>query len=107
MLYLQRRISLPTSKGEYTERITYKILKQFQFSVHLIGMFIIYSLIGTDISVTVCMQLYVFFQVLAIYTFSKRTYLDDFENKPRKSVGYSTVSHFNIIHVDCHTAAVR
>ena len=55
----------------------------------------------------VCMYVYVCFQVLAIYTFSKRTYLDDFENKPRKSVGYSTVSHFNIIHVDCHTAAVR
>lgn len=46
-------------------------------------------------------------QVLAVYTFSKRLYLDDFENKPRKSVGYSTVSHFNVIHVDCHTAAVR
>ncbi|XP_052722001.1 E3 ubiquitin-protein ligase UBR4-like isoform X2 [Crassostrea angulata] len=46
-------------------------------------------------------------KVLAVYTFSKRLYLDDFENKPRKSVGYSTVSHFNIIHVDCHTAAVR
>ncbi|XP_062622353.1 E3 ubiquitin-protein ligase UBR4-like, partial [Saccostrea cucullata] len=46
-------------------------------------------------------------KVLAIYTFSKRVYLDDFENKPRKSVGYTTVSHFNVIHVDCHTAAVR
>ena len=48
-----------------------------------------------------------YWQVLAVYTFSKRVYLDDFENKPRKSVGYSTVSHFNVIHVDCHTAAVR
>ncbi|KAJ8300179.1 hypothetical protein KUTeg_021698 [Tegillarca granosa] len=46
-------------------------------------------------------------KVLACYTFTKRANLDDFENKPRKSVGYSTVSHFNVIHVDCHTAAVR
>ena len=105
VLHLQRRISLPTSKGEYPERITY-ILKQLQFSVHLIAIFIIYSQIGHWYH-CVCMHVYVYFQVLAIYTFSKRTYLDDFENKPRKSVGYSTVSHFNIIHVDCHTAAVR
>ena len=46
-------------------------------------------------------------KVLAIYTFTKRVNLDDFENKPRKAIGYSTVSHFNVIHVDCHTAAVR
>ena len=29
------------------------------------------------------------------------------ENKPRKQQGYSTVSHFNIVHYDCHLAAVR
>ncbi|XP_052093919.1 E3 ubiquitin-protein ligase UBR4-like [Mytilus californianus] len=46
-------------------------------------------------------------KVLAIYTFTKRVNLDDFDNKPRKAIGYSTVSHFNVIHVDCHTAAVR
>ncbi|KAK7478490.1 hypothetical protein BaRGS_00030249, partial [Batillaria attramentaria] len=46
-------------------------------------------------------------KVLAVYTFSKRTNLDEFENKPRKTPGYSTVSHFNVVHVDCHTAAVR
>ncbi|XP_060573171.1 E3 ubiquitin-protein ligase UBR4-like [Ruditapes philippinarum] len=46
-------------------------------------------------------------KVLAIYTFTKRANLDDFENKQRKTLGYSTVSHFNVIHVDCHTAAVR
>ena len=47
------------------------------------------------------------FQVLAIYTFTKRANLDDYENKQRKTVGFYTVSHFNVIHVDCHTAAVR
>ncbi|XP_067662559.1 E3 ubiquitin-protein ligase UBR4-like [Haliotis asinina] len=46
-------------------------------------------------------------KVLAIYTFTKRTNLDEFENKTRKSVGYTTVSHFNVIHVECHAAAVR
>ena len=46
-------------------------------------------------------------QVLAVYTFSKRCNLDEFENKPRKTPGYATVSHFNVVHVDCHTAAVR
>ncbi len=47
------------------------------------------------------------FQVLGIYTFTKRVNLDDFETKPRKSQAYSTVSHFNIVHIDCHLAAVR
>lgn len=47
------------------------------------------------------------FQVLGIYTFTKRVNVDDFEAKPRKTQGYSTVSHFNIVHVDCHLAAVR
>ncbi|XP_052222057.1 E3 ubiquitin-protein ligase UBR4-like isoform X2 [Dreissena polymorpha] len=46
-------------------------------------------------------------KVLAIYTFTKRCVLDEFENKQRKTIGYTTVSHFNVIHVDCHTAAVR
>ncbi|KAL5011609.1 hypothetical protein ScPMuIL_010160, partial [Solemya velum] len=46
-------------------------------------------------------------KVLAVYTFTKRVNLDDYENKLRTSIGYSTVSHFNVIHVDCHTAAVR
>uniref|UniRef100_A0A0L8FRS1 E3 ubiquitin-protein ligase UBR4 n=1 Tax=Octopus bimaculoides TaxID=37653 RepID=A0A0L8FRS1_OCTBM len=46
-------------------------------------------------------------KVLGIYTFTKRANLDNYENKTRKSQGYSTVSHFNVVHVDCHTAAVR
>lgn len=46
-------------------------------------------------------------KVLGIYTFTKRINLEDFENKPRKQQGYSTVSHFNIVHYDCHLAAVR
>ncbi|XP_053096736.1 E3 ubiquitin-protein ligase UBR4 isoform X3 [Pangasianodon hypophthalmus] len=46
-------------------------------------------------------------KVLGIYTFTKRVALEEFENKPRKQQGYSTVSHFNIVHYDCHLAAVR
>ncbi|KAM8927577.1 E3 ubiquitin-protein ligase UBR4 isoform 2-T2 [Pelodytes ibericus] len=46
-------------------------------------------------------------KVLGIYTFTKRVSLEESENKPRKQGGYSTVSHFNIVHYDCHLAAVR
>lgn len=46
-------------------------------------------------------------KVLGIYTYTKRVSLEEFENKPRKQQGYSTVSHFNIVHYDCHLAAVR
>lgn len=46
-------------------------------------------------------------KVLGIYTFTKRCILEEFENKQRKTQGYSTVSHFNIVHYDCHMAAVR
>ena len=46
-------------------------------------------------------------KVLGIYTFTKRVALEEMENKPRKQQGYSTVSHFNIVHSDCHLAAVR
>ncbi|KAH9361452.1 hypothetical protein HPB48_003874 [Haemaphysalis longicornis] len=46
-------------------------------------------------------------KVLGIYTFTKRCNLEEFEAKPRKTPGYSTVTHFNIVHVDCHMAAVR
>jgi len=42
-----------------------------------------------------------------VYTFTKRVSLDEAEAKPRRAQGYSTVSHFNVIHVDCHLAAVR
>ncbi|KAF0287067.1 E3 ubiquitin-protein ligase UBR4 [Amphibalanus amphitrite] len=46
-------------------------------------------------------------KVLGIYTFTKRCPLDDAEPKQRKTMGYSTVTHFNLVHVDCHMAAVR
>ncbi|XP_056641011.1 E3 ubiquitin-protein ligase UBR4 isoform X2 [Diorhabda sublineata] len=46
-------------------------------------------------------------KVLGLYTFTKRCNVDEFEAKPRKTVGYSTVSHFNIVHIDCHMSAVR
>uniref|UniRef100_A0A8D2L812 Ubiquitin protein ligase E3 component n-recognin 4 n=1 Tax=Varanus komodoensis TaxID=61221 RepID=A0A8D2L812_VARKO len=46
-------------------------------------------------------------KVLGIYTFTKRVALEEFESKARKQQGYSTVSHFNIVHYDCHLAAVR
>ena len=46
-------------------------------------------------------------KVLAIYTYSKRANLEELETKSRKTQGYSTVSHFNVVHVDCHNNAVR
>lgn len=46
-------------------------------------------------------------KVLAIYTFTKRCNVDESEAKPRKTVGYTTVTHFNVVHVDCHLSAVR
>lgn len=46
-------------------------------------------------------------QVLGVYTFTKRVSLENFENKQRQMIGYSTVSHFNVVHIDCHLAAIR
>ncbi|XP_022919909.2 E3 ubiquitin-protein ligase UBR4 isoform X2 [Onthophagus taurus] len=46
-------------------------------------------------------------KVLGIYTFTKRCNVEEFEAKPRKTIGYNTVTHFNIVHIDCHTSAVR
>jgi E3 ubiquitin-protein ligase UBR4 len=58
-------------------------------------------------NIPVVFHVYVVLQVLAIYTYTKRVNLEDFEHKQRKAQGYSTVSHFNTVHVDCHLAAVR
>lgn len=46
-------------------------------------------------------------KVLGIYTFTKRTNLDEFEVKIRKTLGYTTVTYFNVVHIDCHMAAIR
>ncbi len=47
-------------------------------------------------------------KVLAIYTFSKKVDIEPFEaQKTRKTAGYSTVTHFNIVHIDCHANAIR
>ncbi|CAG5041717.1 unnamed protein product [Parnassius apollo] len=46
-------------------------------------------------------------KVLGIYTFTKRCPVEEFEVRARKTLGYSTVSHYNIVHVECHMAAVR
>ncbi|XP_060527250.1 E3 ubiquitin-protein ligase UBR4 [Cylas formicarius] len=46
-------------------------------------------------------------KVLGIYTFTKRCNIEEFETKQRKTVGYSTVTHFNVVHIDCHMSAVR
>ena len=45
--------------------------------------------------------------MLAIYTFTRRAPLEEAERSVRKTIGFSTVSHFNLVHVDCHLAAVR
>lgn len=46
-------------------------------------------------------------KVLGIYTFTKRTNIEEFELKPRKTLGYTTVTHFNVVHIDCHMSAIR
>ncbi|OWR51411.1 purity of essence [Danaus plexippus plexippus] len=46
-------------------------------------------------------------QVLGIYTFTKRCAVEEYEVRARKTLGYTTVSHYNIVHVECHMAAVR
>ena len=47
-------------------------------------------------------------KVLAIYTYSKKAELEPlFEAKSRKSVGHSTVTHVNLVHIDYHTNAIR
>lgn len=46
-------------------------------------------------------------KVLGIYTFTKKCLVEPFETKARKTMGYSTVTHFNVVHIDCHMAAVR
>jgi E3 ubiquitin-protein ligase UBR4 len=47
-------------------------------------------------------------KVLAIYTYTRPCPVEEFESvTSRKTMGYSTVTHFNLVHVDCHMAAVR
>ncbi|KAJ6631770.1 Protein purity of essence [Pseudolycoriella hygida] len=46
-------------------------------------------------------------KVLGIYTFTKRTNIEEFEQKSRKTLGYTTVTHFNVVHIDCHMSAIR
>ncbi|XP_015793075.1 E3 ubiquitin-protein ligase UBR4-like isoform X2 [Tetranychus urticae] len=61
------------------------------------------------LSCIICREGYKFqpSKVLGIYTFTKECPIEQFELKPRKTMGYSTVTHFNVVHVDCHMAAVR
>ncbi|KAJ4446278.1 hypothetical protein ANN_12973 [Periplaneta americana] len=63
----------------------------------------------TGLVCVICREGYKFqpSKVLGVYTFTKRCNVEEFEAKPRKTVGYSTVTHFNVVHVDCHMAAVR
>ena len=46
-------------------------------------------------------------KVLAIYTYTAPCPVEPFEPAARKLMGYATVSHFNLVHVDCHSKAVR
>ena len=77
----------------------YSLSQYFHYLLH-----VLLSLLNVVLCVSILFQPT---KVLGIYTFTKRVALEDFENKPRKQQGYSTVSHFNIVHYDCHLAAVR
>jgi E3 ubiquitin-protein ligase UBR4 len=46
-------------------------------------------------------------KALGMYTFTRRIVLDEFENKQRKTHGYTTVTHFNVVHYDCHYDAIK
>eukprot|EP00794_Sanderia_malayensis_P006454 gene6454-7186_t len=46
-------------------------------------------------------------KVLGVYTYTTRCVLEEFEGKQRKTQGYTTVSHFNVVHIDCHKEAIR
>lgn len=63
----------------------------------------------TGLICNICREGYKFqpTKVLGIYTFTKRCVLDEYEAKPRKTYGYTTVTHFNTVHVECHMSAVR
>lgn len=63
----------------------------------------------TGLICNICREGYKFqpTKVLGIYTFTKRCVLDEFDAKPRKTYGYTTVTHFNTVHVECHLLAVR
>lgn len=64
----------------------------------------------TGLVCVICREGYKFqpTKVLGIYTFTKRVVLDEVESsKGRRTFGYSTVSHFNVVHVDCHMSAIR
>jgi len=63
----------------------------------------------TGLICNICREGYKFLptKVLGIYTYTKRCILDEFEAKPRKTYGYTTVTHFNTIHIECHMSAVR
>jgi len=63
----------------------------------------------TGLICNICREGYKFqpTKVLGIYTYTKRCILDEFESKARKSYGYTTVTHFNTVHIDCHMSAVR
>ncbi|KYM95161.1 E3 ubiquitin-protein ligase UBR4 [Cyphomyrmex costatus] len=63
----------------------------------------------TGLICVICREGYKFkpTMVLGVYTFTKRCNVEEFETKQRKTVGYTTVTHFNVVHVDCHMSAVR
>lgn len=63
----------------------------------------------TGLICNICREGYKFqpTKVLGIYTYTKRCVLDEFEMKPRKTYGYTTVTHFNTVHIECHMSAVR
>ncbi|CAM4878013.1 unnamed protein product [Rotaria socialis] len=57
----------------------------------------------------ICREGYKYFpnKVLAVYTFTKKVDIESCEAKTRKTPGYATVTHFNIIHIECHTSAIK
>lgn len=63
----------------------------------------------TGLVCVICREGYKFqpSKVLGIYTYTKSCSIHEGKPRKTKTVGYSTVTHFNVVHVDCHMNAVR
>ena len=62
-------------------------------------------------SCNICREGYKFqpSKVLGIYTFTSPCAVEEYEPSTMRgrTMGYTTVSHFNLVHFECHSAAVR
>lgn len=85
-------------KGQVQVRVDSSVLKQMT-EIHD----------ESGLICSICREGYKFHpqKVLGIYVYIKRVQAEEFEQRAKKKEVYSTVTHFNVVHFDCHQAAVR